>query len=236
VLKSFYLAVAALPTILLASTPVNASSIVQTESFGLSQTNFSNQVLFNDFNPALGVLTGISIVLTGSSQVQEVFENLNAAPTTFSATATTALTFTGTGISPVAGHAATLGSETTLGAFDGVIDFRGTSGFVITSTGFDLSEFATEDVQSSDFSNFIGSGNYTGLISGLGIFSISGADNVVSLFSAEEEGAVSLTYTFTEAAVGAVPEPSTWAMMLLGFAGIGFMVYRRKSTPALMVA
>jgi hypothetical protein len=27
----------------------------------------------------------------------------------------------------------------------------------------------------------------------------------------------------------AVPEPSTWAMMLLGFAGIGFMAYRRKS-------
>jgi hypothetical protein len=32
----------------------------------------------------------------------------------------------------------------------------------------------------------------------------------------------------------AVPEPSTWAMMLLGFAGIGFMAYRRKSEPALM--
>ena len=26
----------------------------------------------------------------------------------------------------------------------------------------------------------------------------------------------------------AVPEPSTWAMMLLGFAGVGFMTYRRR--------
>jgi hypothetical protein len=34
----------------------------------------------------------------------------------------------------------------------------------------------------------------------------------------------------------AVPEPSTWAMMILGFAGIGFMAYRRKSKPALMTA
>ena len=32
-----------------------------------------------------------------------------------------------------------------------------------------------------------------------------------------------------------VPEPSTWAMMILGFAGVGFMAYRRKSKPALMV-
>lgn len=36
--------------------------------------------------------------------------------------------------------------------------------------------------------------------------------------------------------VSAVPEPSTWAMMILGFAGIGFVVYRRKSKPALMAA
>jgi hypothetical protein len=35
---------------------------------------------------------------------------------------------------------------------------------------------------------------------------------------------------------GAVPEPSTWAMMILGFAGVGFMAYRRKSKPALVAA
>lgn len=31
--------------------------------------------------------------------------------------------------------------------------------------------------------------------------------------------------TFTPA----VPEPSTWAMMILGFAGVGFMAYRRRN-------
>ena len=36
--------------------------------------------------------------------------------------------------------------------------------------------------------------------------------------------------------LGGVPEPSTWAMMLLGFAGLGFMAYRRKATPASMAA
>jgi hypothetical protein len=30
--------------------------------------------------------------------------------------------------------------------------------------------------------------------------------------------------------VAPVPEPSTWAMMILGFAGIGFMAYRRKNS------
>jgi hypothetical protein len=32
--------------------------------------------------------------------------------------------------------------------------------------------------------------------------------------------------------VSAVPEPSTWAMMILGFAGVGFMAYRRKNNVA----
>ncbi|SRR5260221_504729 len=36
--------------------------------------------------------------------------------------------------------------------------------------------------------------------------------------------------------IAAVPEPSTWAMMLLGFAGIGFVAYRRKSRPVLIAA
>jgi hypothetical protein len=31
-----------------------------------------------------------------------------------------------------------------------------------------------------------------------------------------------------DSVASAVPEPSTWAMMILGFAGIGFMSYRRS--------
>jgi PEP-CTERM motif len=30
-------------------------------------------------------------------------------------------------------------------------------------------------------------------------------------------------------AVAAVPEASTWAMMILGFFGVGFAAYRRKT-------
>jgi hypothetical protein len=47
------------------------------------------------------------------------------------------------------------------------------------------------------------------------------------------EGVVAGTLTIA----AAVPEPSTWAMMVLGFCGLGFMAYRRKqSGPALRVA
>jgi hypothetical protein len=47
--------------------------------------------------------------------------------------------------------------------------------------------------------------------------------------------------TFTGSSIGTfavspIPEPSTWAMMILGFAGVGFMAYRRKNKMALSVA
>jgi hypothetical protein len=36
--------------------------------------------------------------------------------------------------------------------------------------------------------------------------------------------------SFTVTEVAAVPEPSAWAMMILGFCGLGFMAYRRKQS------
>jgi PEP-CTERM motif len=49
-----------------------------------------------------------------------------------------------------------------------------------------------------------------------GIWSLSGVGDLT--FSIPGE-------SFQILGVSAVPEPSTWAMMLLGFAGVGFMAY-----------
>jgi hypothetical protein len=40
----------------------------------------------------------------------------------------------------------------------------------------------------------------------------------------------------TEVLTAAVPEPSTWALLILGFAGIGYMAYRRRSRPRALAA
>ena len=51
-----------------------------------------------------------------------------------------------------------------------------------------------------------------------------------------QTGAV-LDVGLTGATISAVPEPSTWAMIILGFAGIGFLAYRRKQNgPQLRLA
>jgi hypothetical protein len=42
-------------------------------------------------------------------------------------------------------------------------------------------------------------------------------------------GLVIDNFTFATGLQSAVPEPSTWAMMILGFAGVGFLAYRRRN-------
>lgn len=39
-----------------------------------------------------------------------------------------------------------------------------------------------------------------------------------------------------DVSISAVPEPATWAMMILGFLGVGFVAYRRRSGAPLQVA
>jgi len=69
----------------------------------------------------------------------------------------------------------------------------------------------------------------------LGAGQVSDVDNqlsAITLNSTSTALATNFDGTFTTG----VPEPSTWAMMLLGFAGIGFMAYRRNSKPKLSAA
>lgn len=47
---------------------------------------------------------------------------------------------------------------------------------------------------------------------------------------------ITLTYNYTPFSAGAVPEPGTWAMMLLGFGAIGFQMRRRRPVVALRTA
>jgi hypothetical protein len=42
-------------------------------------------------------------------------------------------------------------------------------------------------------------------------------------------------WNVTISSVADVPEPSTWVMMILGFASLGFMAYRRKQKNRLVI-
>ncbi len=67
-----------------------------------------------------------------------------------------------------------------------------------------------------------------------GSYTITGT--VLSSPCGSGTAAAELVATTAPAMAAAVPEPSTWAMMILGFCGLGFMAYRRKQNGSAFAA
>lgn len=67
-----------------------------------------------------------------------------------------------------------------------------------------------------------------GINFGAGVYDWGGS------YAKDDVNDVGASFEFSTSPVGGVPEPSTWAMMILGFAGIGFMASRRKNKPAFL--
>ncbi len=122
-------------------------------------------------------------------------------------------------------------------------DLRLSFSVPVTFATFDFSPFFSGpsglDVQAFDASNsLIGTFSFA---QGPTTATISTASNIDHLLlAAHPDTAPQEFYTFTidnlSFGVSAVPESSTWAMMIAGFAGMGFVAYRRRSKPALMAA
>jgi PEP-CTERM motif len=67
-------------------------------------------------------------------------------------------------------------------------------------------------------------------------FSFVGTAGINTLTFYITDGGAPSAFAFDVTNVSAVPEASTWAMMIFGFAGVGFMAYRRKNHGALRLA
>jgi hypothetical protein len=61
------------------------------------------------------------------------------------------------------------------------------------------------------------------------IFAASAGPYTFSL-NFDGQGVPAADFVLDNASVAAVPEASTWAMMILGFVGVGFLAYRRRET------
>ena len=80
-----------------------------------------------------------------------------------------------------------------------------------------------------------GQGLYASGPSSSGFFFFNPTDSEPGLsFTATLSGET--TAGTVSSAIAAVPEPSTWAMMILGFFAVGFMAYRRRAKPTFMAA
>lgn len=70
----------------------------------------------------------------------------------------------------------------------------------------------------------------------LDLGSFTGPQSLEIFYADRARVAAVLDVGVTGATVSAVPEASTWAMMIVGFLGVGFMAYRRKPSARLRLA
>jgi hypothetical protein len=94
----------------------------------------------------------------------------------------------------------------------------------------------------SNVSSYLDTGGITVLLTNgefVNLFSLSNAygfANSIDDPSGTGPAAPPVNEVIDSFQVTAVPEPATWAMMILGFAGIGFIAYRRKPKLAFRLA
>lgn len=73
----------------------------------------------------------------------------------------------------------------------------------------------------------------------IGVIALAGTNEFidsVSIFTGGEGFKTVKQVQFGNGIAPAVPEPSTWAMVLIGFAGVGFLAYRRKGNTSFRLA
>jgi hypothetical protein len=110
----------------------------------------------------------------------------------------------------------------------------GTNVHLTTLTGgqpFDLIVGANPN-QNNGFDNFNPYINQTGTFT----LACTGCTTLSDIFGVSISFGTEGFVVDAHPTVGTVPEPSTWAMMILGFVGVGFMAYRRKNQTAFRFA
>ena len=103
--------------------------------------------------------------------------------------------------------------------------------FVFTSSLFTIEKTGPNDPYGGTGFVLLGDGVTIVGSESAGSIQFNGLVNSISWTNPQSEDFYAVTV-----GVAAVPEASTWAMMILGFAGVGFMAYRRKSQGAVHLA
>ncbi len=184
-------------------------------------TPFTYDFTLPAFSTALGALTGVDLELTSTTTASVEIYNLTGASQAFSnATASIPLTVTGpAGLFVTATYSAGPFSGA---AAPGLNTLPGATGTATDSTS----------VPSADFSHYEGSTPIALSYTANAPFGNYGGTAVPGVFfggSADTGGTFKVVYTY---AAIAIPEPATSAMMILGFAAIGFAAFRSKRNSA----
>lgn len=231
----YWMLVAAFAAAAAVVSPASADTIITSTSTCTSTTACSPDTSsLSAFDPTLGTLTGISLQVNGS-KTDAIMGIATNPPQTGSAQ----LSYSGR--MSVLVNGATYTFDIT-GAEQDII-ISGFNGIIGGNGLFTASGSGTFLIDPSVFGTFIAPANCGALI-GLCVTGApnGGSDYLTGIFHNVVNANVSVTdaairanfsLTYTYSPFNAVPEPASWAMMLVGFGAIGFQARRNKfATPS----
>ena len=189
------------------SAPVSASQQV-TATFTPFTTGGSQTQSVAQFNPALGTLNSVQIIYDGTLTSDVKVENLDAAPSTVNAQVNGNLSLQGPGGNLLSVSPTLTDNTTQLSAYDGTLDYAGTSGHDFGNQSASAQQSIT---LTNNLSAWEGNGNVSLTESAQSSSTVSGSGNEQVHISTEASGTVTVIYNYTPApppAPPASPPPS----------------------------
>jgi hypothetical protein len=191
------------------STTTDAASQTQqvTASFAAFKTGGTESQTIAQFNPALGTLNSVQIQFNGTMTSDVKVENLDSSPSSVNAQVNGNLTLQGPDGSNLTSVTPTISENTSLSAYDGTLDFGGTSGHDFGSQSASSQQTVT---LTNNLSAWQGSGNVTLTETAQSSSTVSGSGNQQVQIATQGAGAITLIYNYTPATTPTTtPPPST---------------------------
>ena len=187
-------------------------------------TNFTANIGVNQFDPAMGTLTGIQFTLTGTVLGTVKFESFDSLASTVTSNLAATITLLRPDNTTIAVVLPTVSATTNLTAYDGILDFGGTSGRTFANVTNTLSVTPAVMSSAADLALFQGLGSITLPVTASASSSAAGAGNLDTSFNTTAGANGSVTYFYNTTST---PEPST-TILMLSSGLVLFPIIRRK--------
>jgi hypothetical protein len=187
-----------------------AGSVTYGGGVSLATTNWSSSITFPKFNSTLGCLDSVCFSLDGHVEGTAKFESLDSGPTTVMMNLAATLTLQRPDLSTLVVTLPVASTTDNVTAFDGVVDFGGTSG----RTHLGLSANSADGRCSSTLSDialFTGSGSIVLPCVATGSSNGSGAGNLILQFQTLASAGANVTYWYSQCATPT--KPTTWGAL-----------------------
>lgn len=173
----------------------DGATVEYADSVPLMTPNWTDSVTLPKFNPGLGELTGVEFWFAGHIEGSAGYESLDAGPTIVTIIFAAELTLETPGATAdlVVYPAASTITEAT--AFDGTIDFGGTSGMTFEGIMADGKEHLSVDPE--EFGSYMGPGDLELDLEAWGSFGAPVGGNIIYYFKQAASATVTVRYAYS---------------------------------------